>query len=254
MKNQLTNQSKERAVNFTFILFLLFTQTIYKWYDMASGIEMTDPEKQKKIEKLQLEWVYTQFEVLQKKLPSNLNHNGQQLIEEREKQLESADESSRQGRLAALRDAFTVTFCHNDLLSGNVLHVAHKESVLIIDYEYGGVNFVAFDIANHFCEYAGFDFDLAKWYPNRSSQLRFFEFYLEARKSVEWQKIKDDKESKSAYLDEFYDVINRFALASHFFWGLWALVQARYSPIDFDFLQYSLDRIGGYRQQFSDFY
>ena len=27
----------------------------------------------------------------------------------------------------------------------------------------GGYNYVAFDIGNHFCEYAGFDFDLEKW-------------------------------------------------------------------------------------------
>jgi hypothetical protein len=29
---------------------------------------------------------------------------------------------------------------------------------------------------------------------------------------------------------------NAFALASHQYWGVWALIQARYSPIDFDYL------------------
>lgn len=29
-----------------------------------------------------------------------------------------------------------------------------------------------------------------------------------------------------------------FVQASHFFWGLWALIQAKFSTIDFDFLGY----------------
>ncbi len=35
----------------------------------------------------------------------------------------------------------------------------------------GGYNYIAFDIANHFCEYAGFDFDLEKWYPSKEAQV-----------------------------------------------------------------------------------
>ena len=31
---------------------------------------------------------------------------------------------------------------------------------------------------------------------------------------------------------------NVFALASHQFWGIWALLQARYSPIEFDYMGY----------------
>uniref|UniRef100_A0A8C5YHZ3 ethanolamine kinase n=1 Tax=Marmota marmota marmota TaxID=9994 RepID=A0A8C5YHZ3_MARMA len=33
--------------------------------------------------------------------------------------------------------------------------------------------------------------------------------------------------------------VNQFALASHFFWGLWALIQAKYFTIVFDFLEYA---------------
>ncbi len=32
--------------------------------------------------------------------------------------------------------------------------------------------------------------------------------------------------------------VNAFAVIAHAFWGTWAIIQARYSPIDFDFLQY----------------
>jgi ethanolamine kinase len=41
--------------------------------------------------------------------------------------------------------------------------------------------------------------------------------------------------------------VNSFAVMAHAFWGTWALIQAKYSPIDFDFLQYGSDRFGGYR-------
>ncbi len=30
-----------------------------------------------------------------------------------------------------------------------------------------------------------------------------------------------------------------FALASHAYWGVWSFIQARYSPIEFDYLEYS---------------
>jgi ethanolamine kinase len=41
--------------------------------------------------------------------------------------------------------------------------------------------------------------------------------------------------------------VNAFAVMAHAFWGTWALIQAKYSPIDFDFLAYAGDRFGGYR-------
>lgn len=46
-----------------------------------------------------------------------------------------------------------VVFCHNDLLLANV--ICCGDSVTFIDYEYGGYNYQAFDIANHFAEFAG---------------------------------------------------------------------------------------------------
>lgn len=46
-----------------------------------------------------------------------------------------------------------VVFCHNDLLLANIIH--RNNSVTFIDYEYAGYNYQAFDIANHFAEFAG---------------------------------------------------------------------------------------------------
>lgn len=54
-----------------------------------------------------------------------------------------------------------VVFCHNDLLLTNILVQCEKAvggspvSVAFIDYEYAMFNYQAFDIANHFIEFAG---------------------------------------------------------------------------------------------------
>jgi hypothetical protein len=44
-----------------------------------------------------------------------------------------------------------------------------------------------------------------------------------------------------------------FALASHIYWGVWAIVQARYSPIDFDYMGYHELRFGEYRRRKAEF-
>jgi thiamine kinase-like enzyme len=48
-----------------------------------------------------------------------------------------------------------VVFCHNDLLLANVIYNAEKSTVTFIDYEYSNYNYQAFDIGNHFAEFAG---------------------------------------------------------------------------------------------------
>jgi thiamine kinase-like enzyme len=56
------------------------------------------------------------------------------------------------------RFAFENVLCHNDVLSGNVLlepttdgQISGDPKITLIDYEYSGYNYRAFDIANHFC-------------------------------------------------------------------------------------------------------
>ncbi len=48
-----------------------------------------------------------------------------------------------------------IVFCHNDLLLGNVVYEKSTDRITFIDYEYAGQNFQAFDIGNHFTEFAG---------------------------------------------------------------------------------------------------
>lgn len=75
-----------------------------------------------------------------------------------------------------------LVFCHNDLLSGNILHTYDEHgvpTVTLIDFEYGAINFRAFDIANHFCECSGFDCDWRQ-FPDEDHQRNFIRTYLRA--------------------------------------------------------------------------
>lgn len=48
-----------------------------------------------------------------------------------------------------------IVFAHNDLLLGNILYDSCEAEVTFIDYEYADYNFQAYEIGNHFDEFAG---------------------------------------------------------------------------------------------------
>ncbi|KHN82719.1 Ethanolamine kinase 2 [Toxocara canis] len=106
-----------------------------------------------------------------------------------------------------------VVFCHNDLLVHNILYDSKSGKVSFIDYEYAGFNYQGFDIANHFCEYAGM--------PSTIDAKALLRLALE-RAAGE-------------------------VLAAHFFWSAWALVQSQNSIIDFDYLGYAIVRYKMFR-------
>ncbi|KAI9016359.1 kinase-like domain-containing protein [Phycomyces nitens] len=132
-----------------------------------------------------------------------------------------------------------IVFSHNDLLYGNIIFDDQKEEASFIDYEYGCYAFRGFDIGNHFNEFAGFECDY-KRYPDRAFQLQWFEWYL-----FESTKKKPTAEA----LEHLYREVNGFSLASHFYWGLWAMIQATISDIDFDYMSYAVLRFDEYEKR-----
>ncbi|TPX62686.1 hypothetical protein PhCBS80983_g00349 [Powellomyces hirtus] len=126
-----------------------------------------------------------------------------------------------------------VTFCHNDLLSGNIVYDEKTDSVAFIDYEYGSLSYRGFDIGNHFCEHAGFDCDWSL-YPSKAFQIPWLRTYLETSSSAP----VDDSAVEALYRE-----VAKFSLAAHFYWAIWALVQAEISDLDFDYLDYALTRL-----------
>ncbi|GIX87657.1 ethanolamine kinase 1 [Caerostris extrusa] len=125
-----------------------------------------------------------------------------------------------------------VVFCHNDLLLKNVIYNKETEDVTFIDYEYADYNYQAFDIGNHFCEFAGVEKFEPKLYPGKEFQMRWLREYLEAWYLENDQSLEDVTDD---IVEKFYIDVNKFALASHFLWGVWALIQSAHSTLDFDF-------------------
>ncbi|WCJ29672.1 Protein kinase superfamily protein [Euphorbia peplus] len=132
-----------------------------------------------------------------------------------------------------------VVFSHNDLLSGNLMLNEDEDKLYIIDFEYGSYSYRGFDIGNHFNEYAGYDCDYSL-YPSKEEQYHFFRHYLQSDKP---------HEVRDADLEALYVETNTLMLASHLFWALWALIQAKMSPIDFDYLGYFFLRYNEYKKQ-----
>ncbi|GFY99776.1 protein kinase superfamily protein [Actinidia rufa] len=182
---------------------------IFKFFQKASTLTFDDDEKQRKYETVSFEEVHN--EVIKLK------------------------------ELTGYFDA-PVVFAHNDLLSGNLMLNDEEEKLYLIDFEYGSYNYRGFDIGNHFNEYAGYDCDysLSVKYPSKDEQYHFFRHYLEPEKP---QEVSDED------LEALYIETNTYMLASHLYWALWALIQAKMSPIDFDYLGYFFLRYNEYKKQ-----
>ncbi|KAJ3677046.1 hypothetical protein LUZ60_002770 [Juncus effusus] len=144
-------------------------------------------------------------------------------------------------QLKELTERFSapIIFAHNDLLSGNLMLNDSEGKLYFIDFEYGSYSYRGYDIANHFNEYAGFDCDY-DLYPDKEAQYHFFRSYLDS----------DNPEAVlERDLETLYVETNTFRLASHLYWALWALIQAKVSPIDFDYLGYFFLRYNEYKKQ-----
>ncbi|XP_068049929.1 choline kinase alpha isoform X2 [Anomalospiza imberbis] len=152
-----------------------------------------------------------------------------------------------------------VVFCHNDCQEGNILLLEGRESsenqkLMLIDFEYSSYNYRGFDIGNHFCEWM-YDYSYEKYpffkasvlkYPSKKQQLHFLSSYLSAFHDG-FENLSN--EEKSELEEEVLVEVNRFALASHFFWGLWSIIQAKISSIEFGYLEYALSRFDAYFDQ-----
>ncbi|KAK6110565.1 Choline/ethanolamine kinase family protein [Brugia pahangi] len=161
-----------------------------------------------------------------------------------------------------------VTFCHNDLQEGNILlprsssgniitpSITQRDSasatnasrLVIIDFEYASYNHRGFDFANHFVEYSiNYDVDKAPFYeidehqfPSDELQYDFFVSYLNELEPFS-SMVECDKKAR-AMIEE----TRPFIPVSHFFWGVWGLLQVEVSPVDFGFAEYGRDRLGLY--------
>ena len=139
-------------------------------------------------------------------------------------------------------------FGHCDLLSANVIILpstgpaseqSDAETVSFIDYEYATPCPAAFDIANHFAEWGGYDCDY-NMLPTRSIRRAFLDEYLTAFASQSSERIEP------SVLDRLALDVDRYRGMPGLYWGIWALIQTTISQIDFDYASYAEVRLGEY--------
>ena len=175
-------------------------QTMYKYLDLINGLDWSDELRSE----LNFPWLLEQVRCCEKNV---------------------------------LNLTTDVVFCHNDLLSGNILY-EQTRGMFLIDFEYSSYNYRVFDIANHFCECCGFACDWNE-FPSLSQQTSWLEAYTASLGLKE-------------LVPEILAQVPVFTLCSHLFWGIWALFQSQHAKIDFDFLAYSHLRIAGYKLMSSE--
>ncbi|XP_034540746.1 ethanolamine kinase 1 [Notolabrus celidotus] len=160
----------------------------------------------------------------------------------------SAEMESLKRHLSQI-DSPTV-LCHNDLLTKNIIYNHKEGTVKFIDYEYADYNYQAFDIGNHFNEFAGVNDVNYSLYPSRELQTDWLTAYLESYKHSSGHEVTVTE----AEVTQLYIQVCKFSLASNFFWGLWAILQSRFSSIDFDFQRYAMARLNYYFEKKEEFF
>eukprot|EP00668_Euglena_longa_P003026 GGOE01003536.1.p1 GENE.GGOE01003536.1~~GGOE01003536.1.p1 ORF type:complete len:394 (+),score=105.51 GGOE01003536.1:39-1184(+) len=205
------------------------------WARAAQEINFDDsPERQALFARMAVPRMVEELRWLQSVLPSKQNSFGRAFAVQ-----------SDEVKAAATSFAFDSVFCHNDMLCGNII-MDEEQNCQLIDFEYGCYNHRAFDIANHFVEYAGFDADWGKWHPIDEQMLHFIKVYVGQAVTSGQLPAFASEADEAAFRQELLRWVQRFCLASHLFWGFWSIIQARHSPIDFDFLNYGRTRFVGY--------
>ncbi|ODV78597.1 choline kinase [Suhomyces tanzawaensis NRRL Y-17324] len=169
-------------------------------------------------------------------------------------------------------DSFTSNykFCHNDTQYGNLLlHESFKPddiivdksnseektaikstsnkkdgNLVVIDFEYSGPNFPAYDLANHFSEWMADYHDPVKSYyihedqfPNQIEQLNLIKAYVEYEFQFPSSNIKTGKTSEQHLIDNSASELVQYEIKKMYneciywratvqiYWCLWGLIQ-----------------------------
>ncbi|KAI9318192.1 kinase-like domain-containing protein [Dichotomocladium elegans] len=141
---------------------------------------------------------------------------------------------------AILENTSPVVFGHNDLQYGNILkRKGTADELVLVDYEYAGYNPRAFDLANHFIEWT-YDYHgdtpaymIREALPSKEQRIAFLAAYGQQDVPV------------NVLLKE----TDLWFMAVHLHWGLWGMVQAISSKIDFDYKGYAAERLDAFRRE-----
>ena len=138
------------------------------------------------------------------------------------------------------------------------LPVSRTRQIIVVDFEYAGLNPAAFDIANHFHEWTA-DYHSATphlldpaRYPDNEQRRNFYRAYLEHSNTS----ISSQEGPIEQRMDQLDVQVCRWSPASHAMWAVWGIVQARQTlegevveESGFDYVGYALARMEGFRRE-----
>ena len=149
--------------------------------------------------------------------------------------------------LEAAKSVVPIVLSHNDLVPGNIMLSTpggDARELRFIDFEYGGRDFLLFDVGNHWNEWAGSDHDFTR-YPGPEAQRKFVEIFFDAiaaqcddASRPDCALIRD-----ASIIDRAVVIANAMSLASNLAWAVWAVIQLTRSNIDFDYLRFCERRV-----------
>lgn len=146
-------------------------------------------------------------------------------------------------------------FCHNDTQYGNLLlkdsfdpkmavaltNNKHDRDLVVIDFEYSGPNFPAYDIADHFCEWMSDYHDPERpyfvhdnMYPSQKEQLNMLTSYVEYDFVSPSSNLKtatrvdpnDDPKALMEYeVKKIYNEVIFWRATVQMYWVTWGLIQ-----------------------------
>ena len=160
--------------------------------------------------------------------------------------------------VSSVSDAAAFVPLHNDALAGNFLVDPFWDAksgkppreMRTIDFEYICVGPRGFDVANHFIEHAGFECDWSLL-PDAETRFRFYRAYQSSLVHHQSRIHSQTEATSAAAADSIESLELEVALmtpVSHLWWGLWAVMQATTSAIDFDYLGYAAKRLEAFRE------
>jgi len=173
----------------------------------------------------------------------------------------------------APKEKESIAFSHNDLHSQNILVLDKDKTFALIDYEYSGYNYRAYDIANFFCE-TMFEYDTAEHphyildeskFPNERDLKDFIRYYLffgkytddeiDLHAALNDDSYRDNQLKENKNMDEFnkevdqvYHEVQVCEIFSHYFWCLWAVVKSHDADIEFDYMHFAYKRLELYQK------
>jgi len=224
---------------------------------MASNLETASQifdEQMRKLSKLE-QWNFVLAHTQrQANMTLNRKLSGKTFAEIMKREIETLVQ-----RIEASSSLFTdLVFCHNDYHSGNIILESQQEmnerkeeeaaksiSIKVIDYEYSGYNYRAYDFGNFFnelmidnyCKDPPFFSVKLENYPSREYRKRFVKEYMNGLPQS--AQIATSDADLEAYLKD----IEYGTMLSHLWWAIWGVVESQRNDIEWNYMEYARQRL-----------